>query len=800
MQIKRKPQNKQKVILLVHAMSPSKKFVLQKIKKMGVHLVCLSKEKNDWALPYVDSWVLADLQNHKECIEAVKKFNREHSDMAVQGAVTFWDEAVLLTAHVAESLNLIGIPYDIAKKVKNKYTFRDFCSANGILAPKHKLLRNKHEITALEKELKYPLVVKPIYGACSAYVVRVNNRAELIETYDYIKNNIKSFWLASEWENFDLLVEEYIDGEEVDMDILVQNGKIKFYSISDNFNKTRNRFFVDSGQAIPSNLPNKEQDDLIDLAEETLEKLGIQNACIHFEAKSSPKGPCPIEVNMRMGGDYVYSYNKSAWRVDLVEQSVNIALGQFVKIDKPERPYKYIIGWDLQPESSGILVELEVSPKLKSLKYFEEMYLSKEIGDAILRPPEGYDSLGWVTVTGDNSIDAQDNLQEVLRLINYKVVHFDQDSVLGKTSRQSHLSAATVKKDFIIQAAKIEKVRRISLSDQRKLHIGIVGNKTHFSDENKENIITVKYIEEELKKRGYLTTTFDFNNLDRAFFAMRNSGVDLIFNMAEGLNNNELFKSQAAAVLESLQVPFTGSSSFTIALCQDKIKTKKLLSFHNIPMPAWDYADTVNDVINKDLAYPLLVKPGNSDSCFGITNSSVVTNKKELEKQVKRIVEGLNRPVLVEEYIEGDEYDISIIGNSGDDLRVLPLSRSVFKKMPKGYWHIYTREAKRQQDSAYKKIIFQSPVKHINPKLESLLTEIALDVYQIMKCKDYGRVGIRVDKDGNPYVLEIDTNPPLNEHTDIVKAAKLTGMKFGDLLEEIINLAVKRYQSKNNTI
>jgi D-alanine-D-alanine ligase len=786
----------QKVILLVHAMSPSKKFVLQKIKKMGLHLVCLSKEKSDWALPYVDKWILADLQNHKECLDAVKRYNREAPNKVVQGVVTFWDEAVLLTAHLAESLNLIGIPYEIAKKVKNKYTFRDFCSANGIMAPRHRMLRSKHEIPALEKDLKYPLVVKPVYGACSAYVVRVNNREELMETYDYVKNNIKSFWLASEWENFDLLIEEYIDGEEVDMDILVQNGKIKFYSISDNFNKSRSRFFVDSGQAIPSNLPQKEQDGLIKMAEETLEKLGVQNACIHFEAKYSPKGPCPIEVNMRMGGDYVYSYLKTAWRVDLVEQSINIALGNFIKIEKPERPYKYIIGWDLQPESSGILVELEVSEKIKSLKYFEEMYLSKEIGDAILRPPEGYDSLGWVTVTGDNSIDAQDNLQEVLRLINYKVVHFDQDSALGKTSRQSHLSAATVKKDFIIQAAKIEKVRRISLVDQRKLHIGIVGNKTHFNAENKETVVRVKFIEEELKKRGYLTTVFDFNNLDRAFGALRISDVNLVFNVSEGINNNEQLKSQATALLEALQIPFIGSSSLTEALCQDKIKTKKLLQFHNIPMPAWDYAYSLNDIIDKNLQYPLLVKPGNTENSMGITNSSVVTNKKALDKQMRRILVDLGRPVLVEEYIEGDEYDVSIIGNSEDDLRVLPLSRSIFKKMPKGYWHIYSSEAKKNKNRSYKNIVLENPAKRVNPKLESLITEIALDVYQIMKCRDYGRVGIRVDKDGNPYVLEIDTNPALNEHSEFVKSARTTGLEYGDLLEEIISLAVKRYQNK----
>jgi len=118
--------------------------------------------------------------------------------------------------------------------------------------------------------------------------------------------------------------------------------------------------------------------------------------------------------------------------------------------------------------------------------------------------------------------------------------------------------------------------------------------------------------------------------------------------------------------------------------------------------------------------------------------------------------------------------------------------------MPKGYWHIYAREAKQQSNSAYKKILLQNPAKNINPKLESLLTEIALDVYQIMKCHDYGRVGFRVDKNGNPYLLEIDTNPPLNVNSDFVKAAKLTGLSFGDLLEEILSLSIKRYKSKNN--
>jgi D-alanine-D-alanine ligase len=313
-------------------------------------------------------------------------------------------------------------------------------------------------------------------------------------------------------------------------------------------------------------------------------------------------------------------------------------------------------------------------------------------------------------------------------------------------------------------------------------------------------IVTAKYIEEELRSRGYDISVFDFNNIEQSFYELGTVDVNLVFNVTEGINNNEQLKSQAAAMIESLQIPCIGSNSYTIAFCQDKIRMKKLFTYHDVPTPAWDYAYSVNDVVNKDLKYPLVVKPSNTDDSYGITNSSVVTNKRELTRQLKKIIEVMGRPALIEEYIDGDEYEVSIIGNSQEDLRVLPLTRSVFKKMPKGYWHMYTREAKRQENPAYKKIVLERASKAVNPKLEALITEIAIDAYKIMQCRDYGRVGIRVDKEGNPYVLEVDTNPPLNPETEMVRAAKLTGMDFGDVLEEIINVAVKRYKKENPTL
>ena len=785
-------------ILVINTGFFKKKFILQLMKKMGLKVICLNREKIAWAKPFVDHWIIADTNNHKECIEAVKLFMIHNPKIQMGGVITFWEACTQLSSKIADTFNFVGIPYNVSKRVRNKYQFRDFCRDNGIRAPQHQLLQHKKDIPLLEKKLSYPMVIKPVYGQSSAFVMLVNNREELLESYEYVRNNIKSFELSPEWDNFEIFVEEYIDGDEVDIDILIQNGKIKFYTISDNYNKSRDKFFVDSGQAVPSSLPKKEQQGLIDMAEETLEKLGITDGCIHFEAKSTKNGPVPIEVNLRMGGDYVCSYIEAAWGVNLVEYAVRIALGQYIKIHHPENPRRYVIGWDIQTSSSGILVELNVDKALPKKPYIEDIHFTKEIGDAVLMPPEGYDNLGWITVSGDNLLDAQDNLKEALKHITYKVVGFDEESTIGKTSRKNSLSAAVVKKDQLLKAAKIEKVRRASRGDQRSLHIGIAANTSGYSSNTQQYQFKViaKEIEKTLQERGYTTTIFDFNNIAKAIIELKNSNIDLVLNVSEGIDGLDILKPQAAAILESLQIPYTGTNATNLALCRDKIRVKKLLAYHDIPTPKWDYAYNLGETIRDDLRYPLMVKPGNADRSFGITNKSVVSTKNQLKVQLDKIITDLGRPALVEEYIEGDEYVVSFLGTSGGDIRVLPLSRSNFKKMPPQYWHIYTRDIKQRQNDLYKMITIQNPVKNISKKLEAVITEIALDTYKILHCNDYGIVEIRVDEDDNPYVLEVDPNPILAQQGTLTKAAKLVGLGYGDLLEEIISLAITRYQSK----
>jgi len=786
---------KGKTLLIVGTGYSQKRFVFQAIKRLGITTVVINKEKN-WAAPYVDHWIIANNSNHSDAIQTLENFINENPKIKIDGAITYWEDDVLLTAKIIERLKLIGIPYPIAKKTRNKALFRKFCLENNLPAPQFKIVKNQDDLNEVKNKFHFPLVVKPIFGSSSAYVVKVEDKEELDETYRYVKTNLSVQIESALNDGTDIMIEEYIDGDEVDIDILIQNGKIKFYTISDN-DQTDEPFFVETGRQTPSNLPQKNQEALISMAEETLEKLGVQNGCIHFEAKSTLNGPYPLEVNLRMGGDEIYTSVKGAWGVDLIENSIKISMGIYIKIAKPETPYKYVVSRDFLAANSGILIEFEADPVLKKLKFIDQIHFHKKIGDPLLVPPEGYEYLGWISVFGDNAIDADDNLEGAIKNIRYRVAKFDPASSIGKTMRKNSFSSAALRKDLLTGAAKIETIRRVSRKNQRKLHVGIACNIYENGEGSVEkDLMSVgKNIQTTLEKRGYRVSFFDFNNLPRAFNELRSSNVDIVFNVCERINDSSLLEPHGAAILDSLQIPYTGSNPFTLALCIDKIRVKKLLAFHDIPTPRWDYAYTIDDEIDETLQYPLIVKPGNTDNSIGITNESVVTNKRELEKQLKKIITNIGRPALVEEYIEGDEYDVSIIGSDETDLRVLPLSRSIFKDMPKGYWHIYPFAAKWSDSGVYDRIIIQRPPK-ISKKLESLISEIALDTYNILDCHDYGRVEIRVDENGNPYVLELNPNPSINIGDCVPNCAKLVGMDYDDFIEEIISMAVRRYKNK----
>ena len=409
-----------KTILLVNTGYIKKRFIIGLLKKLGLTVVVLNKEKN-WAAPYTDHWILADTVNHNESLEAVDKFISSHPKVKIEGAVTFWEDDVLLTSKIIDKYGFKGIPYSISSRIRNKYEFRKFCEENNLPAPRHRLIKSDEDIEYIDKNLTYPLVIKPALGSSSAFVVKVEDKKGLQKTVDYIKKTLSTSVESALTDGSDILAEEYIEGDEVDIDILIQNGEIKYYSITDN-DRTNEPFFVETGDAIPTSLPHKNQDKLINLAENTLKKIGITNGCIHYEAKSTKNGPYPIEINLRMGGDQTYDYVKKAWGMDLVEGSAKIALGVDMPLTiRPKTPQKYLIGQYFLARHSGTLKKYKVSPELKKKKYVEDLQFFKDIGDKVLAPPDGYEYLGWIIVSGKTMRSTKEYLKKALKDITFNI-------------------------------------------------------------------------------------------------------------------------------------------------------------------------------------------------------------------------------------------------------------------------------------------------------------------------------------------------------------------------------------------
>lgn len=410
--------NLKKHILVVKSAYPTKEFTLKKLKELNYYVTVLDNKKTA-PDTLVDDWIIANFRNYKECIEKIKKYQSD-ADYPIDGCMTFWESAVLTTAKITDEFGWKGIPLKSAEIIKNKFSFRKTCKEKKLSAPRHVLLNDRRDLEKIKEELGFPIVIKPIYGARSAFVIKVNTGKELEKVYAQIQKYIPNFSRSEEWKSLDLYAEEYIEGSEVDIDILLQDGKLKFWSISDNF-ATNEPYFIETGQEIPSALSFDKKKELIDMASKTLKKFNVTDGCIHFEAKSTPKGAVSIEINLRMGGDEVYTFVKECWGVDLVEYAAKIAVGEKFPILRRLHPKKYLQGKYFLPKEPGTLDNLEVNQNIFRQSYVKEFYFFKKEGSHIDTPPKDFDYLGWVTVVGFNREESRNNLAEALKFVSFQI-------------------------------------------------------------------------------------------------------------------------------------------------------------------------------------------------------------------------------------------------------------------------------------------------------------------------------------------------------------------------------------------
>lgn len=296
-----------------------------------------------------------------------------------------------------------------------------------------------------------------------------------------------------------------------------------------------------------------------------------------------------------------------------------------------------------------------------------------------------------------------------------------------------------------------------------------------------------------LKKNNHTVEFFDVN--EKTFGLLANSRFDIAFNVCERFNGNSFHEPHVAAMLELLNIPYTGSGPLALALCMNKVRVKEIMMHHGIPTPKWQVFSSRNKKLNPELKFPLMVKPTRMDNSIGITSDSIVNNEKELQSQVGFILRTYNQPALVEEYIKGRDLDVGVLGN-GNSLTCLPIMEVVFKNMAPDPFRIFSYEAKWDEKSdIYSNTAYDYP-KDIPKYIELKIKRIATDLYKLLDLKDYGRVDIRLSEDNIPYVLEMNPNPGISCDCSTPMAAKSLGLEYHEMIQKILDCAVERYDLK----
>lgn len=275
---------------------------------------------------------------------------------------------------------------------------------------------------------------------------------------------------------------------------------------------------------------------------------------------------------------------------------------------------------------------------------------------------------------------------------------------------------------------------------------------------------------------------------------------DLVFNLCESLGGVAQHEQHVVALLELMGKRFTGSSALGLTLAQDKALSKKLLHFHGIRYPKFTVIREQPTEWSGDLDFPLFVKPLNQDGSVGIDRNSIVSNFDELKERVALVHNDCGAPALVEEYIEGREIYVGVVGN--EDAETLPILEWDFSNVPDHLPKIASAEAKWDKESPEYKAPQVFPT-DIPEEVATRMREVSIDSFRALRIRDYTRVDMRLRPPGSPtprgpsekweyFIIEANPNPHLDPKGELAMAARKQGLRYPDLINRIVHLALER--------
>lgn len=307
----------------------------------------------------------------------------------------------------------------------------------------------------------------------------------------------------------------------------------------------------------------------------------------------------------------------------------------------------------------------------------------------------------------------------------------------------------------------------------------------------------VKSVERALMPLEHNTKIVPFAlDITKLIDELKDNRPDIIFNLCESVDGDPTQEMNIAGLYELMKIPYTGTRAFSLGLALNKPLVKQILNQNGIPTAKHFVTDNPVNIHLNGHKFPMIVKPSREDASIGITNESIVTNKNTLKKRIEYVLDEHKQPALVEEYIEGREINVSVVGN--DEPVVFPISEIDFSLLPEDYPKIISYNSKWM----YKTVEFAGtkavcPAQNLTANETKIIQETAKKVYRLLGAADYARVDMRF-KNGVPYVLELNPNPDIAsdvpEDTGFTRSAKAHGWEYEFLIQQIINYALKRWR------
>lgn len=269
---------------------------------------------------------------------------------------------------------------------------------------------------------------------------------------------------------------------------------------------------------------------------------------------------------------------------------------------------------------------------------------------------------------------------------------------------------------------------------------------------------------------------------------------DIVFNLLEEFHGQTAYDQNVASYLELLGVPYTGCNPRGLMLARGKDLSKKLVAYHRIATPAFHVFPIGRKVRRPSrLRFPLIVKTLSEDASRGIAQASVVSSDEKLVERIGFIHERFNTAAMVEQYVEGRELYVGIVGN--DRLTVFPIWELEFGEPSARANRIATARVKHDPVYQEQRGILQGPAEGLSPELCARIQRIAKRIYRTLALDGYARIDFRLSAEDVPYFLEANPNPEIAETEEFAQAADYAGMSYDGLLERVLSLGVSRLRA-----